>query len=313
MSDKVIHDLVQFEKRSWAIKVYAAARWGESTPCPLRFVVNPYYGCSHKCNYCYVPDRVQIRKGFRKSLIHDIKRAKNFGIKPYVVEVSPSTDPFQPIEKKRGDSLFALNELLGAGFPVIVVTKNPGMLLDKDYIHIAKNSRLAIDVTIASLYEGNPDSIFIGNFPSAEQKFKAIEQLTKINKNIRVKIDPIIPRTDSVIGQSDEELWELVRILSELGVKLIISKTMRLNLGVLDQLYDKLIDFYKKHGTMEGVNWCLSKPFQKKLLSPIFEACKHYKLPFCSCCDIGIFPQNDTISCLVPGEEEAPITEHLKF
>ena len=310
MQDSVIHDLIQFEKRSWAMKVYAAPRWGNQTPCPLRFVVNPYLGCSHKCQYCYVPDHVQVRQGFRKSLLHDIKRAKAFGLKPYVVEVSASTDPFQPIEKKYGDSLFAITELLNAGFPVVVVTKNPGMLLEPSYIELAHNSQLSVDVTIASLHEGEPDSIFTGIAPSAKDKIQAIRRLTQINQNIRVKIDPLIPSVNGIIGQSEAELWELVRTLSEAGVRLVISKTLRLNDEVSANLYNNLIDFYKTYGIIEGINWCLSKPLQRKLLAPLFEACKYYKMPFCSCCDVGIFPSNEIVSCLVPGEDEAPIMEH---
>ncbi len=41
---------------------------------------------------------------------------------------------------------------------------------------------------------------------------------------------------------------------------------------------------------MKGINYTLSKKIRKKLLSLfLFEACKHYKIPFCLCVEQVFF------------------------
>jgi len=310
MSKSIAEKIIQYEKRSWAMKPYAAFRWGKSMPCPIRFVVNPYKGCDFKHKYCYVWYKYKHagpKQGFRKSLKHDIQRAKRFGLGDFFVMVSSSTDPFQPIERKYKDTLFALKELLDNGFPILIMTRNPGMLLEKEYFKLTENPNLFIDVTIASLHENDPKSVFYGSVPSMSETIKAIKKLTKMGKSVRIKIEPIVPSVNGIQGQTKEELWELIKILKDAGVKMIISKTMRLNEEVPPFMYKKLIDYYKKNGYREGINLVLKKPIRKGLLMPVFEACKHYKIPFCSCVETGIFPEKETVPCLCKGEKVPPI------
>ncbi len=78
------------------------------------------------------------------------------------------------------------------------------------------------------------------------EKIKAIKKLTKLGKDVRVKVDPIIPSINGIKGQTKEELWQLVKLLKEAEVKMIISKTMRLNKDLPPLIYKKLINYYKK-------------------------------------------------------------------
>jgi len=187
------------------------------------------------------------------------------------------------------------------------MTRNPAMLLEKDYLKFTKNPKLFIDVTIASLHENDPKSVFYGLVPSMSETIKAIKELTKIGKTVRIKIEPIVPSVNGIQGQTKEELWELIRTLKEAGAKMIISKTMRLNEEVPPFMYKKLIGYYKKNGYREGINLILSKQIRKKLLTPVFEACKHYKILFCSCVETGIFIEKETVKCLCRGEKVLPI------
>ncbi|MFA6228018.1 MAG: hypothetical protein WC668_02425 [Patescibacteria group bacterium] len=260
--------IAEFQKKSWAMKPYAAFRWGENMPCPIRFVVNPYKGCDYRHKYCYVWYKcanAKPKENFRRALIHDIERAKKLGLDKFLVMLSSSTDPFQPIEKEYKDSLFALEHLLANGFSVKIMTRNPIILLDKEYIALTKNPRLFIDVSIPSLHENNTDSIFYSpSVPLVLDTIEAIKKLTKLGKDIRVKIEPVVPTVNGVVGQSEKELYDLIDLLKKAGVKMVIAKTMRLNEDFPPFLYKKLIDYYTKNGYEQGINMILSKNLRKK-------------------------------------------------
>lgn len=298
--------LANFEKRSWALKVFEGERWGNKIPCPLRLTTNTYFSCEHKCAYCYVwtnKKETSIRPGFRKSLQHDINRAGTLGINSYVVELSASTDPFQPSEAKYGESLFAITELLKAGFKVLIITKNPGLLLTDGYEHLLNDKNLFIDVSIASLYEGTKKGgLLNNNGPSSTKKIASVKEITGKGKEVRVRIDPIIPTLNTFKGQDEQELKELVKILSGSGVNLIISKTMRLSMGMPKPIIENYLPFYKKNGTLVGSTYILNPEIRKKMLSPIYDACRQNGIKFCPCCDFDVFNRENVSSCRVNGE-----------
>lgn len=306
MDNPIGEKLKDFEKRSWAIKVYAAERWGNTIPCPLRLAVNTYYSCKHKCGYCYIwsqKNEVSPKPGFRKALTHDIDHGKKYDISSYVVEMSPSTDPLQSVEKDFGESLFAIKELLDEGFKVLIVTKNPGLLLDAQYNWLLKEPNLSVDVTITSLREGTPEGGILNNTgPTGIEKIEIIKKIIAQGKLVRGRIDPVVPSVENFSGQSEDDLKKLVEKLADAGVKLIISKTMRLSKGMPKPIVDAYYAFYKTHGELLGNNYILAPEMRKKILSPIFEACKEKNIRFCPCCDVDVFPNETTATCAVEGE-----------
>ena len=295
----------EYDKKSWAMKIYAAYRWGQDMPCPFRFVVNTYISCAYQCAYCYVWQNrdAQIKKGLRVSLLHDIARAKQMGLN-FPVFVSSSTDPFQPKEKKYGESLFVIRQLLENGFTVIIMTKNPDRLLQDEYLPLTLDPNLHIDVTVSSLQENDSASIFHGFFPLLKHKLNAIERLIQAGKVVRVKVDPIIPSVCGIQGQSSQELKQLVGKLKQVGISTIISKTLRINQDVSSYLLNRLEGYYQANGVQEGVNLALPKPIREELLRPLLEACQHHEIDFCPCVETGIFPDDHVVSCHLSGEKE---------
>ncbi|MFH0906344.1 MAG: radical SAM protein [archaeon] len=305
-SKEIIESINKYEKKCWAMKSYAAYRWGEDLPCPYRFVINIYKSCSFRCRYCYVWNNKEpsIKENLLEALEKDIKRANNLNLK-LPVFISSSTDPFQNLEEKYKNTKQVIEKLLENNFPIVIMTKNPKMLLKKSYIKLTKNNLLHIDVTIASITEDNPSSIFWNNGLSIKEKLNAIEKLIKLGKDVRVKIDPIIPSVNGIKGQTKEDLWGLVKLLKEIGVKKIISKTLKINKDVPPFLYTKLIDYYKENGEYKGINYCLSKEIRRKLLQPLYEACINYGIEFCPCVELDVFSKEDKISnCLIDYENK---------
>lgn len=276
--------LENFGKRGWTLKPYNV--WGPNKPCPPRLVVNSYKGCVFQHQYCYINSPAQQQKGFREHLTNRVNEAKELGLNSLVVMVSSSTDPFQPIEKKFRDSHFALNQLLENGFPVLIMTRNPQTLLEKDYLEITNHPKLNIDVSIPSLEENNPQSIYYSPIAEPlEETFEAIKILAIREKYVRIKIEPVVPSIKDVHGQSQEELDEIVRKSAQAGVKGIISKTMRLNHSVPKFMYDNLIEYYQQNGVNESFTWALNINLRQNLMQPVLDACKKYEVSFCPCVD----------------------------
>lgn len=309
-------ELVKFGKRSYALKLYAALRWGKESPCPTRFAVNPYSGCSYEHEYCYSWYKCKkpiAKPGFRMALVRETKKAKELGFDRFWVVVSSSTDPFQPIEKELKEAHFAIGHLLANGFKVLIMTRNPGNLLEEDYIGMTKNPNLFIDVSIPSMHENDQGSIFYGYVPSLSDTIGAIKRLINFGKDVRIKIEPVIPTTDQIRGQTDEENYCLIKLLKQTGVKTVIAKTLRLNNSIPPELYEGLFSYYTTNGTTQGINLVLSPEIRKKLLHPIFQACQENAIQFCSCVETDIFPKDQTVKCLCAGETALPIAPFEVF
>jgi DNA repair photolyase len=181
------------------------------------------------------------------------------------------------------------------------MTRNPQMLLEDEYARIIRNPKLYIDVSITSLHENDPNSIFYSaTTPPLNETYASIKKLSEIGKYIRIKIEPIVPTTDEIKGQTKEELDEIVRLSKEAGAKKIISKTMRLNKDMPNFMQDKLMGYYLKNGVEEGygdiMNHTLSYEIKRRLLTPVYEACAKYDIPFCACVDADVFA-GKTVSC----------------
>jgi len=305
-------NLKRFESNSRAIKLYNAVRWWLKTPCPLRFTVNPYKTCSLKCKYCY--SRYNwwnsiIKEWFRKSFDKDIEKAVKLWLNNLVVEIAPSVELFQNIELDIWDSLYVLQKLLVSWFKVVLVTKNPWMLFHEKYKDLLVFEKLFIDVTIASSTEGNKDSIFTYSWPSYREKLDVIKTLIAIWKQVRIKIEPIIPITDQVLWQSLDDIKTILEDVQKLGVKKIISKTIRINKELPIHIYNKLIWHFTLNGYKEGENYILNNDSRRKLLQPVFDWCKSLWLEFCPCCDDDVFDEKDVTTCLITGEINTKMLE----
>jgi len=294
--------LEDFDKRGWTLKPYKL--WGPEKPCPPRLVVNVYKGCAFAHTYCYISGCARAQKGFREHLTKRIAAAKKAGLEKTLVILSSSTDPFQPIEQKQRDSLFALDALLTAGFPVLVMTRNPQMLREKEYEKVTGNPNLYVDVSVPSLQENNPQSIFYSAItPPLDETFAAMRGLAASGKYVRVKIEPVVPTTGEIEGQTPEEIGEIVRRSKEAGVQQVISKTMRMNDDVPARLRQALWSYYQANGEEEHygrtTNLVLRPGLQEALLRPVFEACREYGMPFCACVDADVFQR--AASCRLRG------------
>jgi len=289
----------RFERDSSGVSLKVFQNFGEG--CPLRLRFNVYEGCSFCCNYCYIDCKPKAYRKRVKLLQKDAELAASLGLRRLPVMISCSSDPFQPIENDLHYTEKSLTILSGLGFPIIIMTQNPEMLLKKKYLDIISNDKTIVEVTIPSLFK---KGFFKSTAPDAEKKFKALASLKKESIRFRVRIDPLFPQIGKDFGQSKQELRTIVEKSAEVGVEMIISKTLILDDDMKPAIKNKLKDFYNQNSILRKTHekgtdvYVLKKEIQEELLLPVYEACHDFDIPFCSCTSLAKFP--DTVKCNFP-------------
>lgn len=276
--------------------------------CRPGLVVNVYVGCPNRCCYCYTTSYTKTsdilnprcKKDFRGRLEQDIKEYVSRGFPRYPVYVSSNCEAFEPgLEERYGDTLYALKILGDAHFPVVIMTKNPSMLLQTEYLEAIDKSRTVVQVTIPFL-----DSRFEPYAQAPQSRLKALGELIGRGFTGLVRLDPLVPSSGMVRGQSEEEINRIIEQATSVGVKQHASKCLRLTVGIkklYPEFHDQLKPYYQIHGYRESPPvWVLKPEIKQKLLAPVYEACKRNGTALFTCMDHVSFP--DTRGC--DGTEE---------
>jgi DNA repair photolyase len=233
--------------------------------CGYRFAIGVYQNCDHGCLYCYVNSySKEIKRGRKKSsfishLERDIKDFRAAELPQAPVHISNSCDPLQErLEKKHRDTLntlILLSQNQGLFTNVILLTKNPSLLFDKnaDYLSVIKNlnEKFIIEITIPFFRDNY--KLYEPFAPHPLQRLEALQSLINDDVKVRLRLDPIFPCESGI--QSNEDI---VNILDRCaGVDFVISKPLRLvkpKDGQATAFYDEMSKFYSG-GKKTGIEW----------------------------------------------------------
>ena len=106
------------------------------------YSVNPYFGCSFNCIYCYVrgskyganmAKNLSVKVNAPEILERQLSRRAERG-EYGIVALSSSTEPYMPIEEKLKMTRRILEKILKYRFPVEVLTKSKLVLRDLDLL-----------------------------------------------------------------------------------------------------------------------------------------------------------------------------------
>lgn len=279
--------LREYSRNAKILRIFNPFR---SRTCPLRLEVNVYVGCAYQCKYCYSRayirefDKPRCKPNFEKNLTEDVEKALEMGLNRLPVNVSNSCDPLQPLESRYKHALFAMRLLIENEFRLIVLTKNPSKLLEREYVDVLDPRKVFIEVTITKL-----DSRFFEPYaPPSPERVKAVAELIKLGFTVCVRIDPIIPRLKGVPGQTPSEISALVRELHDIGVKAIVGKCLRLTGAAASkypEFYYSLKPFYAANGVWVNNCYELKDDVKRQLHAPIHRACSKYGIPYFTCLD----------------------------
>src|SRR4028119_826433 len=118
----------------------------ESPDVGMMYSMNPYQGCEHGCIYCYARNsfeylgysagldferKIMVKK-HAPELLRKFLMSPNW--KPVPIGLSGNTDCYQPAEKKFRLTRQILEVCLEFNQPVGMITKNAGILRDKDIL-----------------------------------------------------------------------------------------------------------------------------------------------------------------------------------
>lgn len=268
----------------------------------FKLAVNPYRGCPYKCVYCYIYGYTRMsdirypasKKLFKRRFRRDLREYARLGLPKYPVYLSSSCEPLHPfLEKRYGNTLYALKALKEEGFPVVISTKNPTQLLKEEYLEALDRKSTVIHVSVPFL-----DNRFEPNASLPIGRIWAASRLVKEGLTVYIRVEPVIPSYGAVAGQSKMELKTIVKEARKAGVYDIISKCLLLPIGVskvYPSFYRELKPYYLRHGYSDGTYCMLDYSTRIKLLMPLYEACRRSNVRLWT--QINDLPFSEAPSC----------------
>ena len=207
----------------------------DSPDVGLFYSMNPYQGCEHGCIYCYARNAHEYW-GFSAGLDFERKiivkknaavLLRKFLMNPkwecMPIGLSGNTDCYQPAEKKFGITRSMLEVCNEFNQPVAMITKNAGMLRDKDLLQeMAKKNLISILVSITSVNE-DLRRVMEPRTTTAAQKFKLINDLSNAGIRMGVMLGPMIP------GLNEHEMQRIMKQAAENGATFSAYTFIRLN------------------------------------------------------------------------------------
>jgi DNA repair photolyase len=218
----------------------------DSPDVGMWYSMNPYQGCEHGCIYCYARNsfeywgysagidfesKILVKKDaprlLRKFLMHPKWECVPIGL-------SGNTDCYQPAEKTFQLTRGLLEVCNEFNQPVGIITKNAGILRDKDLLSdMAKKRLVSVLVSITSLNEDLRRTME-PRTTTAKQRLRTISELSKAGIPMGVMLGPMIP------GLNEHEMPAIIKGASEAGASFSAYTFIRLNGAIKFLFHDWL-------------------------------------------------------------------------
>lgn len=207
----------------------------DSPDVNMFYSMNPYQGCEHGCIYCYARnsheywgysagvdfERNIIVKKNAPELLRKFLMRPSWECKP--ISISGNTDCYQPAEKKYRITRRLLEVCNEFNQPIGIITKNAGVLRDKDILSSMGERNLAsVIVSITSMDESLRRAME-PRTTTAQQRLRVIRELSDAGVRTGVMLGPMIP------GLNDHELPAILEAAAEAGAKFSGYTFVRLN------------------------------------------------------------------------------------
>lgn len=214
----------------------------DSPDVGMYYSMNPYQGCEHGCIYCYARnsfeywgysagldfERKIIVKKNAADLLRKFLQNPKWNCMP--ISLSGNTDCYQPAEQKFKLTRGLLEVCYEFKQPVGIISKNAGMLRDKDLLSEMASKRLvSVLVSITSLNE-ELRRVMEPRTTTATQRLRLIEEMSKAGVSMGVMLGPMIP------GLNDHEMHNIIKQASNAGAVFSAYTFIRLN-GAIKLLF----------------------------------------------------------------------------
>lgn len=207
----------------------------DSPDVGMFYSMNPYQGCEHGCVYCYARNTHEYW-GYSAGLDFERKimvkmnapqLLRKFLMQPkwecVPISLSGNTDCYQPAERKFGITRQLLEICNEFNQPVGMITKNAGMLRDKDLLQeMASKKLVSILVSITSLDEGLRN-VMEPRTTTSKLRLRLISELSRSGVRMGVMLGPMIP------GLNDHEMQRILKAAADHGATFTAYTFIRLN------------------------------------------------------------------------------------
>lgn len=183
---------------------------GENKEGDVPFYLNYYSGCSHGCLYCYslcfaqrmgrIKSGRKTRKISYKDWINPTLEKNWKGIEEELkssrarkeVFFQSTSDSYAPHAESKVTRRI-LGWLKAYEYPVLVLTKNPSVLRDKDFFRDYRaNCRVGLTITIPEKHEAIRKKIEPYS-PPTKERIAALEELYSYGCQTTVSVEPLLP------------------------------------------------------------------------------------------------------------------------
>ena len=226
----------------------------DSPDVGMWYSMNPYQGCEHGCIYCYARNSFEYwgysagvdfeRKIIVKKNAPELLRKFLMNPKWECVPIglSGNTDCYQPAEKKFRITRQLLEVCNEFNQPVGMITKNAGMLRDKDLLQeMARKNLVSILVSITSFNE-DLRRVMEPRTTTGKQRIKLIKELSDAGVRMGVMLGPMIP------GLNEHEMHDIIKAASENGATFSAYTFIRLNGAIKLLFHDWLFKNFPDRG-----------------------------------------------------------------
>ena len=207
----------------------------DSPDVGMMYSMNPYQGCEHGCIYCYARNSHEYW-GYSAGLDFERKIVikknapallKKFLMNPkwecYPISISGNTDCYQPAEQKFKLTRQLLEVCEAFNQPVGMITKNAGILRDKDILgRMGRKGLASVLVTITSMDEPLRRAMEPRTTTGA-QRMRVIKELSEAGVRCGVMLGPMIP------GLNEHEMQRIMKGAAENGATFSAYTFIRLN------------------------------------------------------------------------------------
>jgi len=251
--------------------------------CPFKYTVNPYTGCSHRCLYCYASSYIKDffkprpKENYLDVVRRDLRRIREGSI----VNISSSSDPYQPLEGKYMYTRRTL-EMLSGRFTAEVVTKSDLVVRDVDLL---SGMSSVVSITITTLDSSLAQRLEPGA-PSPQRRVKAVELLSREGVPVVVRLDPLIPG----LNDSPESIAEVVEAVASAGARHVVSSTYKVkpdNLRRMTEAFPEIVprlrELYLERGERLHGYFYAEKTYRREVLATVKSEAERRGLTFATC------------------------------
>lgn len=188
--------------------------------CPLPVNFDTYWGCSHKCVYCFANNSVQKSTGSKgrseeesgiegygdASILAKYISGKRNKVESWCdwkipICIGRNSDPFQPCEPREGRTLECLKLLAKTGYPFVITTKGTSVATLPEYLAVLKDCNCLFQISMCCSLHDKMES----GAPTYEERLKHLEKLSSVVPRTVCRWQPLflefVPRQLVEVGR----------------------------------------------------------------------------------------------------------------